>query len=102
MLTGREAGKANLLEGADDTRFPVYPQHLVTQVREAMPSDGIIALDNSVYKIWFARNYKAHIPNTVLLDNTLVTMGQGSFQPWRRGLSIRTGRSWPFVATMVS
>jgi len=53
MLTGREAGKANLLEGADDTRFPVYPQHLVTQVREAMPSDGIIALDNGVYKIWF-------------------------------------------------
>jgi len=42
-----------------------------------MPSDGIIALDNGVYKIWFARNYKAHQPNTVLLDNALATMGAG-------------------------
>ena len=42
-----------------------------------MPSDGIIALDNGVYKIWFARNYKAHTPNSVLLDNALATMGAG-------------------------
>ena len=42
-----------------------------------MPSDGIIALDNGVYKIWFARNYKAHVPNSVLLDNALATMGAG-------------------------
>jgi acetolactate synthase-1/2/3 large subunit len=42
-----------------------------------MPSNGIIALDNGVYKIWFARNYKAHEPNTVLLDNALATMGAG-------------------------
>ncbi len=57
--------------------FPVIPQRLVAAVREAMPSDGIIALDNGVYKIWFARNYKAHGPNTVLLDNALATMGAG-------------------------
>ena len=42
-----------------------------------MPDDGIIALDNGVYKIWFARNYKAPRPNTVLLDNALATMGAG-------------------------
>ena len=42
-----------------------------------MPDDGIIALDNGVYKIWFARNYKAFQPNTVLLDNALATMGAG-------------------------
>ncbi|MFN3197409.1 MAG: acetolactate synthase large subunit [Bradymonadia bacterium] len=68
---------AHLLEGADDDRFPIYPQRLVSAVREAMPSDGIIALDNGVYKIWFARNYRAHTPNTVLLDNALATMGAG-------------------------
>jgi acetolactate synthase-1/2/3 large subunit len=66
-----------LLEGADDPRFPVYPQRLVADVREAMDSSDIIALDNGVYKIWFARNYKAHSPNTVLLDNALATMGAG-------------------------
>jgi acetolactate synthase-1/2/3 large subunit len=42
-----------------------------------MPNNGIIALDNGVYKIWFARNYKAYQPNTVLLDNALATMGAG-------------------------
>ncbi len=73
----REAGEAHVLEGTDDPRFPVYPQRLVAEVRRAMPSHGIIALDNGVYKIWFARNYKAHEPNTVLLDNALATMGAG-------------------------
>jgi len=46
-------------------------------VREAMPADGIVCLDNGVYKIWFARNYKARQANTVLLDNALATMGAG-------------------------
>jgi len=46
-------------------------------VRRAVPDDGIICLDNGVYKIWFALNYKAHEPNTVLLDNALATMGAG-------------------------
>ncbi|MEM6681852.1 MAG: acetolactate synthase large subunit [Pseudomonadota bacterium] len=61
----------------DDTRFPIFPPHLVHVVRSVMPSDGIIALDNGVYKIWFARNYAAYKPNTVLLDNALATMGAG-------------------------
>ena len=67
----------HLKERSEDSRFPVIPQHLVMRVREAMPEDGIIALDNGVYKIWFARNYKAFLPNTVLLDNALATMGAG-------------------------
>jgi len=66
-----------LQDGIDDGRFPVYPQRLVADVRKVMPDDGIIALDNGVYKIWFARNYKAHRPNTVLLDNALASMGAG-------------------------
>ncbi|MGN6495852.1 MAG: acetolactate synthase large subunit [Tsuneonella sp.] len=62
---------------AADTRFPIFPPHLVQQVRDAMPHDGIICLDNGVYKIWFARGYTAYLPNTVLLDNALATMGAG-------------------------
>lgn len=67
----------HLKEKSEDSRFPVIPQYLVAQVRKTMPDDGIIALDNGVYKIWFARNYKACLPNTVLLDNALATMGAG-------------------------
>lgn len=67
----------NLMEGANDNRFPVYPQRLVNDVRQVMGDIDIIALDNGVYKIWFARNYPAYQYNTVLLDNALATMGAG-------------------------
>ena len=77
FLEVREAGEAHLVEGADDDRFPIYPQRLVADVRGVMGDLDIIALDNGVYKIWFARNYKAYAPNTVLLDNALATMGAG-------------------------
>ena len=60
-----------------DERFPMLPQRVVNEIRKLMPSDGILTLDNGIYKIWFARNYKAHEPNTVLLDNALATMGAG-------------------------
>ena len=61
----------------DDESFPIVPPRLVSDIRKVMPSDGIIALDNGMYKIWFARNYRAHQTNTVLLDNALATMGAG-------------------------
>lgn len=77
LLTIREANEAHVAEGATDDRFPVYPQRLVADLRNVLPSDGIVALDNGIYKIWFARNYKAYMPNTVLLDNALATMGAG-------------------------
>ncbi len=77
LLAIREANEVQIAEGADDCRYPVYPQRLVADIRRAMPSEGIVALDNGIYKIWFARNYKAHKPNTVLLDNSLATMGAG-------------------------
>jgi len=67
----------HLLEGADDLSFPMKPQRVVADVRKVMTSNGIICLDNGVYKIWFARNYRAHEQNTVLLDNALATMGAG-------------------------
>jgi acetolactate synthase-1/2/3 large subunit len=77
FMTVREAAETSVAEGSDDDRFPIYPQRLVADVRQAVQKRGIIALDNGVYKIWFARNYKATAPNTVLLDNALATMGAG-------------------------
>lgn len=64
-------------EKADEDSFPNVPQRVVADLRRAMPSDGMLSLDNGMYKIWFARNYQAHEPNTVLLDNALATMGAG-------------------------
>ena len=60
----------------DDEQFPILPQRAVSQIRELLPDDGIVTLDNGVYKIWFARNYKCYQPNTLLLDNALATMAR--------------------------
>ncbi|MDB2687433.1 acetolactate synthase large subunit [Mariniblastus sp.] len=75
--TVAEKIREHVLVGADDDRFPIYPQRLVADMRKSVKKKGIIALDNGVYKIWFARNYPAHAQNTVLLDNALASMGAG-------------------------
>lgn len=77
MLGYRKAEVEHTASLEGDDRFPIFPPYLVRAVREAMPADGIICLDNGVYKIWFARNYPARQQNTVLLDNALATMGAG-------------------------
>lgn len=53
------------------------PQRIVYDVRQVMPDDGIVALDNGMYKVWFARNYQTTVANSLLLDNALATMGAG-------------------------
>ena len=73
----KEEVDRRLMKYFGDMRFPILPQRVVHEIRKLMPDDGIITLDNGVYKIWFARNYRAHQPNTVLLDNALATMGAG-------------------------
>ena len=60
-----------------DDRFPILPQKVVKTVRDVLDKEDIVTLDNGVYKIWFARNYKCYAPNTMLLDNALATMGAG-------------------------
>jgi acetolactate synthase I/II/III large subunit len=66
-----------LADRATEDRHPLTPQRIVHDVRAVMPEDGIVALDNGMYKIWFARNYRTHVANTLLLDNALATMGAG-------------------------
>ena len=59
------------------SRFPLAaPAHRARRARRS-PEDGIVSLDNGMYKIWFARGYRTHLANTILLDNALATMGAG-------------------------
>jgi len=74
LLGLREGILAHLAEGSTEDRFPLTPQRIV---RKVIPPDGIVALDNGMYKIWFARNYRTSVANTLLLDNALATMGAG-------------------------
>ena len=77
LLPLREQIFARLTDRATESRFPLTPQRIVHDVRQVMPEDGIVCLDNGMYKIWFARNYRTRVANTLLLDNALATMGAG-------------------------
>ena len=73
----REALAGHIAERAGDDGFPITGPRLVADVRRAMGDEDIACLDNGLYKIWFARNYRCRWPNTLLLDNALATMGAG-------------------------
>ena len=77
LLPLREGILSRISARAEEDRFPPTPQRIVHDVRRVMPQDGIVALDNGMYKIWFARNYRTYTANTLLLDNALATMGAG-------------------------
>jgi acetolactate synthase-1/2/3 large subunit len=77
MLELRQQILAKINDRCEDARFPVIPQRLVHDIRSVVPEDGIVCLDNGMYKIWFARNYRTRVANTLLLDNALATMGAG-------------------------
>jgi acetolactate synthase-1/2/3 large subunit len=77
LLNLRDGILSKIADRATETRWPPTPQRIVHDVRQVMPENGIVALDNGMYKIWFARNYRTLVANTLLLDNALATMGAG-------------------------
>lgn len=62
------------IENEDIWNNVLWPRKLVSDVRDIMSKSDIVALDNWLYKVWFARNYTTYEPNTLLLDNALATM----------------------------
>lgn len=66
-----------LEKSKEDSSFPIAPSRFVYELRDMMPKDSILSLDNGMYKLWISRNYKVYTPNSLLLDNALATMGAG-------------------------
>jgi len=73
----RDELRASIAESANDDQFPMHIGRVVSDLRSVIPNDGIVALDNGLYKLAFARGYDTYLPNTLLLDNALATMGAG-------------------------
>lgn len=73
----RAALDTHRAEHAADDSFPLRPERIVSDLRAVLPPEGMLSLDNGMYKIWVARNFPAIEQNTVLLDNALATMGAG-------------------------
>ena len=73
----REALLGQIEHCGRDDRFPMSVPRLVAELQTILSPHDRLCLDNGLYKLWFARNYRCRHPNTMLLDNALATMGAG-------------------------
>jgi len=71
----RERIVEELSAHADDTSFPVKPQKIVWDLREALSDDCIVLCDVGAHKMWIARGYRAERPNTCIISNGFASMG---------------------------
>ncbi|HEY2703571.1 MAG TPA: acetolactate synthase large subunit [Candidatus Dormibacteraeota bacterium] len=71
----RALHRAELDRGAQDASFPLKPQRVVADIRAALDDTDIVLADTGAIKMWMARLYPTHRPNTCLVSNALSTMG---------------------------
>ena len=71
---GERYVREELESGSGDHAFPVRPQRIVHDVREALGREDIVLCDTGAVKIWMARLFPTFAPNTCLISNGLATM----------------------------
>jgi acetolactate synthase I/II/III large subunit len=70
----RDLVREELARGAADDAFPMTPARIVSDIRAALDDDDIVLCDTGAVKMWMARLYPTHRPNTCLISNGLATM----------------------------
>ncbi len=66
---------SEMSEYAGDKSFPMKPQKIVWDIRQALAPDAIVICDVGAHKIWMARMYQAERPNTCIISNGFAAMG---------------------------
>ena len=61
--------------GDDDTEGLIRPQKALWDVRRVMGPHDILLSDVGAHKMWIARHYHCHEPNTCLIPNGFCSMG---------------------------
>jgi acetolactate synthase-1/2/3 large subunit len=61
--------------GREDDAFPVCPPRALWEIRQALGRDDILISDVGLHKLWIARMFPAHEPDTVFIANGLAGMG---------------------------
>ena len=61
--------------GRKSTAFPLLPQTIVAQMREALAPEDLLISDVGAHKLWIARLYPTEQPNTCLISNGFASMG---------------------------
>jgi len=59
----------------DDAVGALKPQKVIWDVRQAMGANDILLSDVGAHKMWIARHYQCHEPNTCLIPNGFCSMG---------------------------
>jgi len=59
----------------DDPSFPLKPQRIVGDLRQALASEDVVLCDVGAHKLWMARLYNAERPNTCIISNGFASMG---------------------------
>jgi len=59
----------------DDAVGALKPQKVIWDVRQAMGAHDILLSDVGAHKMWIARHYQCHEPNTCLIPNGFCSMG---------------------------
>jgi acetolactate synthase-1/2/3 large subunit len=59
----------------DDNAFPMQPPRALWEIRQALGRRDMLISDVGLHKLWIARMFPAHEPNTVLIANGLAGMG---------------------------
>jgi len=61
-------------KGQNSRDFPLKPQRIVADIRNALGDDDIVLADTGAVKMWMARLYPTYRPLTCLTSNGLSTM----------------------------
>ncbi|HVL94487.1 MAG TPA: acetolactate synthase large subunit [Solirubrobacteraceae bacterium] len=61
--------------GRDDGAFPLRPPRALWEIRQALGRRDILISDVGMHKLWIARLFPAHEPDTVFIANGLAGMG---------------------------
>jgi acetolactate synthase-1/2/3 large subunit len=59
----------------DDEAFPMQPPRALWEIRQALGREDILVSDVGLHKLWIARMFPAHEPDTVFIANGLAGMG---------------------------
>jgi acetolactate synthase I/II/III large subunit len=59
----------------EDESFPLKPPRALWEIRRALGPQDMLVSDVGLHKLWIARMFPAHEPNTVLIANGLAGMG---------------------------
>ena len=71
----REMQAEFAMHADDDTEGLIKPQKVLWDVRKVMGTSDILLSDVGAHKMWIARYYQCHEPNTCLISNGFCTMG---------------------------